>query len=509
MNVKREIDFIEEPLLAFGKGQKIESPKDGLYLFGPLEEKTRLSTLRIGIVATKGGLEHFQHWVDRIQGFIPALESSSPQHRPYPGFKEIFGVEFPAKHVCELEISDQDIDGSLLIGDRHVAIYKTVDLIANQISKYLDEEEVPVDVWFVVIPEKVFTYGRPQSKVPTDLRKEFEQKSSRKEAKELLTQPSLFEEAHDAAEPYYYEKNFHNQLKARLLEGNRRAVLQIVRETTLNPDAFLRDNGLPMRRLQDEATVAWNLSTTAYFKSGQRPWKLAEMRPRVCYVGLVYKVVENAAEGTACCGAQMFLDSGDGLVFKGAIGPWRTERYGEFHLDKENAKKLISIIVGAYAKSHGYYPSELFIHGKTSFNDQEWSGFQEAVPKETNLVGVKIRKSDGLKLYRPGKLPAIRGTAMYLSRRSGYLWTSGYVPFLRTYPGRETPVPLKIEVLRGDASLKTVMQDIMGLTKLNFNSCIFGDSRPVTLRFADSVGEILTAGPVQKDQPPLPFKHYI
>ncbi len=53
------------------------------------------------------------------------------------------------------------------------------------------------------------------------------------------------------------------------------------------------------------------------------------------------------------------------------------------------------------------------------------------------------------------------------------------------------------------------MRDVFGLTKLNFNACIYGDGQPVTLRFADSVGEILTAGPADSDQPPLPFKHYI
>lgn len=266
---------------------------------------------------------------------------------------------------------------------------------------------------------------------------------------------------------------------------------------------------MPVRRIQDPATVAWNLSTTAYFKSGRRPWRLAKVRDRVCYVGIVFKQVENAEIGTACCGAQMFLDSGDGLVFKGAVGPWRTEKYGEFHLTQDSAKALISAVVEAYAKSHGCYPSELFIHGKTSFNDQEWKGFQAAVPTTTNLVGVRIKPTIGLKLFRPGKHPVLRGTAMYQGERSGYLWTKGYVPYLKTYPGRETPNPLRIDIVRGEASIKAVMLDIMGLTKLNFNSCIYGDGIPVTLRFADSVGEILTAGPIQKDQPPLPFKHYI
>ena len=84
----------------------------------------------------------------------------------------------------------------------------------------------------------------------------------------------------------------------------------------------------------------------------------------------------------------------------------------------------------------------------------------------------------------------------------------GYIPRLQTYPGREVPNPLSIEICRGDAELGTVMKDVMGLTKVNFNACIFADGLPVTLRFANAVGEILTAGP-RKEGPPLPFRHYI
>ena len=70
------------------------------------------------------------------------------------------------------------------------------------------------------------------------------------------------------------------------------------------------------------------------------------------------------------------------------------------------------------------------------------------------------------------------------------------------------PNPLLIEIHRGDADLLRVMTDVMGLTKINFNTCQFADGQPVTLRFADAVGEILTAAPVP-DLPPLPFRHYI
>jgi hypothetical protein len=84
----------------------------------------------------------------------------------------------------------------------------------------------------------------------------------------------------------------------------------------------------------------------------------------------------------------------------------------------------------------------------------------------------------------------------------------GWTPRIQTYPGREVPNPLIIDINRGEADINVVLKDILSLTKLNYNTCIFGDRMPITLKFADAVGEILTAGPI-KDVPPLPFAHYI
>jgi len=506
----QRLEFFPEPKLVFGKGQLLESPKDGLFLFGPLSDSARVGSLRFGVVGTNIGIGHFRRWVEQIQKFVPALDSGSAQHRPFPGFEAAFGLKFPTQAVREIAVTDADINTALYISDRHQAIYKVVDVFAEPIRRYLAQEEEPIDVWFVVIPERVYEFGRPQSVVPMTLRIEPQRGINKKLAKNLLREPSLFPEDVVAATPYYYELNFHNQLKARLLEGNCRAVVQIVRETTIAPHAFLNAKNEPIRKPQDPATVAWNLCTTAYFKSGLRPWRLADVRSGVCYIGLVFKQIETAVDDSAaCCGAQMFLDSGDGMVFRGAVGPWRTGRKGEYHLQRDSAQNLISMVVEAYKSSHGVFPAELFIHGKTHFNSEEWAGFQAAVPAETKLVGIRIRPASTVKLFRFGRHPVLRGTALCQSERTGFLWTKGYIPYLKTYPGRETPNPLRIDIVRGEASLTRVMRDIMGLTKLNFNACIYGDGMPVTLRFADSVGEILTAGPPNRDQPPLPFKHYI
>jgi len=77
-----------------------------------------------------------------------------------------------------------------------------------------------------------------------------------------------------------------------------------------------------------------------FYKVGGRPWKVASIRASVCYVGLVFKKDETEGKlRNACCAAQMFLDSGDGVVFKGAVGPWYNEDTGDNHLSRSAAKE--------------------------------------------------------------------------------------------------------------------------------------------------------------------------
>ena len=224
---------------------------------------------------------------------------------------------------------------------------------------------------------------------------------------------------------------------------------------------------------------------------------------------MVFKQDERSRDPrTACCAAQMFLDSGDGVVFKGDVGPWYSGKKGDFHLDRAAAQALVKKAIDEYSSKKGEPPKELFLHGKVRFNDEEWRGFRRAAGDKTAVVGVRIRDELDLKLYTKRNNPVLRGVAFVRDDRTAYLWTRGFTPRLRTYPGREVPNSLLIDVCRGNAKIETVLGDIMALTKLNYNACVFADGQPVTLKFADAVGEILSAGPI-KEAPPLPFKHYI
>ena len=289
-----------------------------------------------------------------------------------------------------------------------------------------------------------------------------------KSKKEKTDLPLLRDVIDQSAEDIFNDvPDFHRQVKARLLKLGHTS--QLIRETTLVPDKFLNRAGYPIRGLQDPATVAWNLATGLYYKTQpEPPWKLAHVRPGVCYIGLVFKMIPNDPREHACCAAQMFLNEGDAVVFRGANGPWKTGDF-EFHLKAPEAKNLIAKVLDTFREKHGEPPKEFFIHGRTTFNDDEWNAFKEAAPKGTNLVGVRIKETHGeSKLFRDGDYPVIRGTAIILDERNALVWTNGFVPRLDTYIGPETPNPLSITVLRSTGELpdiRTVLADIMGLTR--------------------------------------------
>ena len=205
----------------------------------------------------------------------------------------------------------------------------------------------------------------------------------------------------------------------------------------------------------------------------------------------------------------MFLSDGDGVVFRGALGPWYSPENRQYHLDLPSAHSLIGMVGEEYRRLHGKPPTELFIHARSAFAEEEWKGFERGCPKGTRLVGVQIRDArDDLKLFRTGKYPVIRGTSALLTERDAFLWTDGYVPRLDTYMGPETPNPIRVKVQKGRCDLETVLLDVLGLTKINFNSCLFNDRLPVTIKFADAVGDVLVSAPIE-GEPKLPFKYYI
>lgn len=505
------ISQLPEPLLEFGYGQKLETPKDGLFLFGPEEGARGRKEINVGVIGTEIGIGLCSQWLKKISSPIAGPQDDNGSIKSWapswPGLKASFNISLP-KTIPIIKVDSAEVESSIKKNNRADAIRTTVLLFANAIRKYLRNEEHHPDVWIVMLPDVVFRYGRPQVAMPPVDERTDSGIVSQKAADRYFEIGDLFPEDFKTADAYLYSRNFHHQLKAELLSD--KVVLQLVLESTITDRRVLGERGRS-QGLQDEATVAWNFSTTLYFKMGCRPWSLANIRDGVCYVGLVFKKNDNPSmNGEACCAAQLFLDSGDGTVFRGALGPWYSDKSGEYHLSEDAAKSLMGTVIESYEAKHGEPPKELFIHGKHYFADDEWKGFCASVPDETNLVGVRIDGGDDIRLFRPNSSkPVMRGTALKVSNRHGFLWTRGYVPRLAAYQGFETPKPMAIQITQGEADIIQVMTDVLGLTKVNYNACDFASGLPVTLKFADRVGDIIMASPETLTSAPLPFRFYI
>jgi hypothetical protein len=306
-------------------------------------------------------------------------------------------------------------------------------------------------------------------------------------------------------EQYRLSVDFRRQIKAKSMKYD--VPIQIIRESTLELNPSFKEK---KRKLSPKSDLAWNLSTALYYKSGGKPWKLADAREGVCYIGIAFRrSTDEESNRTACCAAQMFLDSGDGIVFLGDEGPWYSPKDQQFHLSKKAAKNLLEGILQTYGELEGKELKEIFLHSRSNINELEFLGYQKACPEGVKIVGINVRlERRGLKLFRKGRMPIMRGTFWKWSDKKVYLWASGFKPRLGTYDGWELPVPLKIEIQHGNERIEQVANDIFYLTKLNYNACRLSDSEPVTIKFSDSVGEILVSNPIVKHRNPK-FKFYI
>ena len=95
-----------------------------------------------------------------------------------------------------------------------------------------------------------------------------------------------------------------------------------------------------------------------------------------------------------------------------------------------------------------------------------------------------------------------------LPDKSWLLYTSGYIPFMKIYPGPHVPRPLEIVQHIGDTLPEQISQEILALTKLNWNNADFANNRPITLQFSQKVGSILKEVP-SESTPKNKYMYYM
>jgi len=503
-----DLGYLEEPTIKFGHDQDMADPRDGLILFGPYETSPYREA-QVGVIGTIEGIRAYSEFTNIISH---PIESNNFARPSFPGIEAVYSIKWPSAPAYQSIIEHSVIEKCINQRNVNKRTYDIVSLYLDRIMKITHTEEINIHLWYVIVPQVVWHECRPRSKTSGKI-------ITNAEINDISNaQAQLFDELEEdigrRLEISQSDPDFHDQLKARAIEAGILTPIQIIVEPTLS---FQTKERLEPYTSDMRAHVAWTHTNSLFYKLGKLPWRLSQVRDGVCYLGMVFKKLgDKSRPRFACSAAQLFLDSGDGTVFRGNNGPWLNSETLEFHLDRENSKQLLDRAIRAYIEKHRSPPNELFVHGRVRFSREEWAGFQEAANNYNpaiKVVGVSIRETGMIKLYRDlenrnTRYGVMRGTYYIANEKEAYLWTKGFIPRFQTSSTLETPNPIYIRITHGNANIQTVLADILALTKVNYNACIFGDGIPVTLRFSNSVGDILTAIP-RLTNPPQPFKFYI
>jgi len=493
-----------EPALEFRYSQRLCDPRDGLSIFGPYDtdEPSHPQNISYAVIGTIKGLELFGKFASRIQSPIAQEpnEKAKLLWPAFPGFEAAFHSSWSNKATRCFTLNRNELVKCARDKDPDKRTWFVVETYISAVERILQHEEI-VSVIICVVPDIIYKNCRPESRIQdgTGVSISRSERKLRKSGRR-----DLFD-SYDP-EQYQYSVDFRRQIKARAMKHG--VPIQIIRESTLRLTEPTKENPRGLTPLSDRA---WNLGVAIYYKAGGKPWRLSTAREGVCYIGIAYRLTgTKIGSKSACCAAQMFLDTGDGIVFMGERGRWYSPEKREFHLSRKAARNLLAGVLKSYVELEGKPLSEIFLHCRSAIDSEEFSGFKEACPCGVKLLGIRVRPESrgGIRLFREGTRPVLRGTFWKIHENRGFLWTTGYKPRLGTYDGWETPVPLQIDIQHGNGAIEQVATDILGLTKLNYNACRLGESEPVTVGFSSAVGEILVSNPTVRDVSHK-FKFYI
>ncbi len=440
------VEVLTEPMLEFGFGATHQEQRAGVLAHGPadIEFDARCDVIRVGIVGEAKAIAEVEAYLKLCSRGLGRKASDLQQLFPdFPGCTRAKGfraqLKFPAGAKRPLNramlkpLRDACTDAERLAA--------AVTICGDEVRRTV--ERAAVDVVIVARPG-----GIPEGV-----------------ASELGT-----------------GADFHDLLKANVIATPQ--PIQVLRPATWRQSA----------KIEDPATVAWNLFAALYYKAGGKPWRLRSERrtPSRCFVGVSF-----ARSGTGdrlfATVAQVFNELGDGVVVQGALAR-RSQRDRQPHLDKADAERLLTDALERYREEHGTPPATVTLHKTSAFSDGEREGFMKAADDARLLQCelVWLTDSDNAMLVRgTNYFPPLRGTLLTLTEDEHVLYTHASVPYYRTYPGLHVPRPLGIRPCVMDRSIDEIAAEILALTKLNWNRARIDSRLPITLLTARRVGNII------------------
>ncbi len=506
MTINFEATYLPEPDLIFGNQGEDKDPRTRLKQHGPYfysTEDAGLESVRIGIIGNKECTEMAQKIIKLIRD---PVKNPKPNHWLFPDYP---GMNKTSPFRCNLITSpnwnaslsdDYDLNKiEKTMTNMNERIAYGVNLYTDKVEQIKSGDDIP-NVIVCTLPKIVekycgiseFTRGAKKV-VLTKLEKDIME--MKEGGQQFLTQWGV--EIPEDKKPKEKSYDFRNSLKGKIMKYA--IPIQLIKESTMHQ--ILNYSDLKKIQKENPSAFSWNFSTALYYKANGKPWRLAKLRQDTCYVGISFFVDKlHPKKEIQISMAQVFTHNGEGLVLRGSEVEVN-EHTKQVYLKKEQATALMKRALTKYIEKSKRNPSKVVIHKSSTFSPEEQEGFNEAIYElgdvQKDFVAIRQIHS-GINFLRLGSFPVLRGTMIDIDKNEFLLYTSGYSPRIRSYAGHRVPNPLRI-IHIGNSSKEEVAKEILGLTKLNWNTTSFSTFSPITIRFAEGVGRILSELKDDKD----------
>ncbi|MGE9743747.1 SIR2 family protein [Bdellovibrio bacteriovorus] len=456
----KRVKFFDEPKILFNQtdlSKETVHPLKGLRDFSPYEHNLtgKSSPIRLAVITADNSFNEVKRHLDALNTETSNSNLKEQYLVSYPGFYKIY------KAMLDVPTSmDQTrlilINNRDLIGKTCIEFY---DLIKNCIDS-LALNKHNFDLLIVYVP----------------------------------TGWSQFRELKN--DDFYFD--LHDSVK---LYGAKKGIkIQFIEKKSLD--------------YQDQLRVKWWLSQGLYVKGAGIPWKVRTSSANTAYIGLGYALKDGK---TLLAASQLFDERGQGL--RVLLQPIRKHTFigKNPFMSKDDARRLITTLRESYFSSGvNAKLDRLVIHKSNFFNRDEIEGITQALDGIQNIELVQIQESNlwkGVRWnseFQNGKwknrdqnnpyhmFPLQRGAAIQIDDFSTLLWTDGSVqnPELNNprynyfQSARGIPSPLLIRRFLGTDPVDILIQDILKLTKMNWNSGGFYKRLPVTIEFSKILAEM-------------------
>lgn len=273
------------------------------------------------------------------------------------------------------------------------------------------------------------------------------------------------------------------------------------------PSQFLREETL---RKPDQGEILWWLALSFYTKSMLTPWVLEPLDRDTAYMGLGYSVDSSAAKAhqiTLGC-SHIYSADGRGLQYRlRKLEDVIFDRQGNPFMSRDDARRLGESVRQLFFEAMGDLPKRVVIHKRTYFRRDERDGLLEGLSGVGSIDMLEISAEPALRYmasrFKDGRLetdpfPIKRGTAIVLDRSRALLWVHGTATSIdparpNFYLGKcRIPAPLVVTRHYGATPLNQIAEEILGLSKMNWNTFDMYTKVPATIQSSNAIARIGT-----------------